>query len=54
MNAHDNIENLVDHEVRIRVVEKAVNEINNKLNLMIGVLVSSIIVPVILHHYALV
>jgi len=54
MKAHDNIENMVDHEVRIRVVEKAISEINNKFNLIVVIYVSSIIMPVILHHYALV
>ena len=47
-------ENYIDHEVRIRIVEKAICEINNKFNLLIGVLLSTIILPVIMHHYGLV
>ena len=54
MKAHDNIENLVDYEVRIRFVEKALTNIDNKFNLIVVIYVSSIIIPVILHHYGMV
>lgn len=43
----------IDHEVRIRVVENGVKEINNKINLLIGVLLGSIVLPVVLHAFKL-
>ena len=46
-------ENYIDHEVRLRVVEKAIHDINIKFNLLIGVILSSIVMPVVLHHYGL-
>ncbi len=43
----------IDHEVRMRVVETAVANIETKINLLIGVLIGSVILPVVLHSFHL-
>lgn len=47
-------ENYVDHEVRIRVIEQLAKNINSKLNLMIGLMLGSFIIPVCLHMFGLI
>jgi len=49
-------EQYIQHEVQLRVhnakflyLEKRMDRIDNKLNWMIGLIVSSIVVPVVLH-----
>lgn len=49
-------EQSIEHEVQLRVhnakflyLEKRMDRIDNKLNWMIGLIVSSIVVPVVLH-----
>lgn len=65
MNAHDNIENLVDHEVRLRTLEKIAenidrrfDQLNQKIDShfiwMVGLIFVSIILPVSLHSLKLV
>ena len=54
-------EKYVDHEVRIRIQEKnsidlkdSIKHIDNKFNWMIGLIISGIIIPIILHKYNLI
>jgi hypothetical protein len=47
-------EQYVEHEVRIRVMEELSKRMDNKLNIIIGLFVSSLIVPVLLHSIGLV
>lgn len=49
-------ENYIDHEVRIRlhdekfkIMEKKFDSLDNKLNLIIGIVLSSVILPAALH-----
>jgi hypothetical protein len=61
-------EQYIEHEVKLRVhdaifshidykfnkIEGKVDEINNKFNWMMALIISSIIIPVILHRYNLI
>lgn len=54
-------EQYIEHEVRLRVhnakflhLEKRMDRIDSKLNLMIGLIVSSIVVPVALNWFNLI
>lgn len=49
-----NPEFYVDHEVRIRVTEELIKRIDSKLNLMIGLLIGSVLIPILLHYYHLI
>lgn len=49
-------ENYISHEVQVRlhdekfkIIEKKFDHVDNKLNLIIGIVLSSIILPVALH-----
>jgi len=51
----------IDHEVRLRInekkyedLQKQVNKIISMLHWLLGITVSSIVIPVVLHHYGLV
>ncbi|CEG60946.1 hypothetical protein [Legionella micdadei] len=60
-------ENYIDYEVKLRVhdalfkhidykfdkLEQKVNKIDHKFNLAIGLIITSIIIPVVLHYYVL-
>ncbi len=43
----------VDHEVRIRMLEKVNGDIRNLLKWILGVAVTSVAVPLILHKFGL-
>lgn len=54
-------EQYIEHEVKLRVMdarfmalEKAVNHIDSKLNWIIGIFITSIVLPVVLHALKLV
>jgi hypothetical protein len=61
-------ENHIEHEVKLRIhdalfnhidykfekIEKKVDTINSKFNWIIGLVVSGIIIPIILHKYNLI
>lgn len=49
-----NQEQYIDHEVRMRVTEELIKRIDTKMNLMIGLLIGSVVIPVFLHIYKLV
>lgn len=56
-----NTEHYIEHEVQLRVhnekftqMEKRMDRIDNKLNWMIGLILSSIVVPVVLHWFNLI
>lgn len=46
-------EQYIDHEVRLRVQDSVIKSINNKINLLIGVLLGSVLVPIIMHSLKL-
>lgn len=53
-------ENYIDHEVQLRlhdekfkIIEKRFDHLDNKLNLIIGIVLGSIIIPVALHFLKL-
>jgi phosphate starvation-inducible membrane PsiE len=41
----------IDHEVRIRVQEKLAKDIHNLLRWIIGIGITSVIIPIIMKHY---
>lgn len=54
-------ESYIHHEVQLRlhdekfkIIEKKFDHLDNKLNLIIGIVLSSIIIPVILHFFKLI
>ena len=56
-----NQEQYIEHEVKIRIHDHKIDNLNKKLNWMIGLsistmglILSSIIIPIILHHYNLI
>ena len=46
-----NQEQYIDHEIRIRLLERTNKEIRTALYSLIGIGITSIVLPVILHHY---
>jgi len=51
-------ENYIEHEVQIRVheekfkvIEKRFDQMDNKLNLIIGIVLGSVVIPVVLHLF---
>ena len=54
-------ENYIEHEVQLRVheekfkvIEKRFDHLDNKLNLIIGIVLGSVVIPVVLHLFGLV
>ena len=43
-----NKEDYIDHEVRIRIQERLYQEINTKLNALIGIAITAVLIPVAL------
>lgn len=41
----------IDHELRIRLLEKSINSIDEKMSLAIKLLVTSIIIPLTLKYF---
>jgi hypothetical protein len=44
----------IDHEVRIRVNEELMKRMDSKLNLLIGLVLGSVVIPIILHSLNLI
>jgi hypothetical protein len=44
-------ENYIDHEVRIRMLEKLYGRMNSKLNGLILIAITGVIIPVLLKRY---
>ena len=53
LNIEQLTENYIDHEVRVRVQEKAIRDIRIMLRSILGVAIGAIIIPIVLHHYHL-
>lgn len=56
-----NQEQYIEHEVKLRVndhrfksTERELSRLNNKLNFIIITMVTSVLLPVILHHYRMI
>jgi hypothetical protein len=49
-----NHEQYIDHEIRIRMLEHVNKEIRKALYSLIGIGITSIILPMIFHHYNLI
>jgi hypothetical protein len=47
----DKLEYYIEHEVRIRILEKISRQINNTLRWIFTAAVSAIIIPIVLKHY---
>lgn len=43
----------IDHEVRIRIQERLSHEINVKLNALIGVAITAVLIPVVLKMWGI-
>ena len=39
----------IDHEVRIRIQEETSKRLDNKTNLIIGIAITSVVIPIVLH-----
>lgn len=47
-------EDYIDHEVRIRMQELCYKQLDGKLNLLIGLLIGSVVIPILLHAFNLI
>lgn len=49
-----NQEQYIDHEIRIRMVEKGFNKIENLLKWILGTVIVGIAIPITLHSFGLI